>query len=247
MLAGSLGCTIERIHTHIGSGSDPEVWKKVAVMSLDIVARCGDVTTLNLGGGHKVARMEDEVATDLQEVGSPVRDAFIAFAQETGRELHLEVEPGTCLVANAGALLARVQDTVDTGDDGYRFLRSDTGMTEILRPSLYGAQHPIQLIPQTERAEEPGGPTVIVGHCCESGDLLTPAPGDPEGLQPRDLAGARIGDLLLISGTGAYCSSMATGNYNSFPLCAEVMTSADRATRLIRKRQSLDQILANEC
>ena len=176
-------------------------------MSLDIVARCGDVTTLNLGGGHKVARMDDEVATDLQEVGIPVREAFEAFAAETGRELHLEIEPGTSLVANAGALLARVQDIVDTGAEGYRFLRSDTGMTEILRPSLYGAQHPIELIPAIDRPEEPGGPTVIVGHCCESGDLLTPAPGDPEGLQPRDLPGARIGDLLLIGGTGAYCSA----------------------------------------
>ena len=73
-----------------------------------------------------------------------------------------------------------------TGSEGYRFIKLDAGMTEILRPSLYGAQHPIHIVPepgQIDRREI--CPQVVVGHCCESGDLLTPAPGDPETLSPR--------------------------------------------------------------
>ena len=89
--------TVERIHTHIGSGSDPEVWKKVAAMSLDLVRAFPTVHTLNLGGGYKVARMSDEKATDLREIGEPVKQLFEDFAQETGRELKLEIEPGTFL------------------------------------------------------------------------------------------------------------------------------------------------------
>ena len=64
-------------------------------MSLDLVRAFPSVHTLNLGGGFKVARMPDEVATDLQEIGQSVKAIFKEFADETGRKLKLEVEPGT--------------------------------------------------------------------------------------------------------------------------------------------------------
>ena len=76
--------------------------------------------------------------------------------------------------------------------------------------------------------------------------MLTPAPGSPEALQPRLLPETRIGDLVVLGGAGAYCSSMAAKNYNSFPEAAEVMISENGSAELIRKRQSLDQITQNE-
>jgi len=240
--------TVERIHTHIGSGSDPAVWQKVAGMSLDLVRKFSEVHTLNLGGGFKTARMADEVSTDLQEVGAPVKAAFEAFAQEAGREIKLEIEPGTFLVANSACILSTIQDIVETGDAGYTFLRLNAGMTEILRPSLYGAQHPIVVV-QSNGELPPSGDTksyMVVGHCCESGDILTPTPGDPEGLAPRELAKAAVGDICVIEGAGAYCSGMSAKNYNSFPEVAEVLVESG-APRLIRKRQTLDQMLENEC
>src|SRR5699024_6891572 len=152
----------------------------------------------------------------------------------------------TFLVANAGAIVSTVQDIVDTGSAGHTFLKLDTGMTEILRPSLYGAQHPLIVVPANENKTRETATSLVVGHCCESGDILTPAPDQPEVLQPRPLTKAEHGDLLVIEGTGAYCSSMPAKNYNSFPEAPEILRRADGTFGLIRKRQTLDQMLANE-
>ncbi|MGJ8640171.1 MAG: diaminopimelate decarboxylase [Opitutaceae bacterium] len=233
-----------RIHTHIGSGSDPKVWQKVSSMSLDLVRQFPDVVSLNLGGGFKVARMADEVSTDLQECGAPVAELFREFAAETGREIRLEIEPGTFLVANACSVLSKVQDLVSTGADGYEFIKLDMGMTEVLRPSIYGAQHPIFIL-QPETATETQQ-YMIVGHCCESGDILTPAPGDPELLATRELPTTKIGDLCVVDGAGAYCAAMSTKNYNSFPEAAEVLLDTNQQAHLIRKRQAPADLWSNE-
>ncbi len=86
----------------------------------------------------------------------------------------------------------------------------------------------------------------MVGPCCESGDLLTPARGDPEELLPRRLPLPRRGDLAVVGGAGAYCSSMAARNYNSFPAAPEVLRTADGGTRLLRRRQTLEDVLREE-
>lgn len=241
------GLTLERIHTHIGSGSDPVIWQKAALHSLALVRRFETVETLDFGGGYKVARVAGEKTTDLQSCGAPVRDAIAQLAKETGRELHFEIEPGTYLVANAGAILSRVQDLTDTGATGRKFIKLDTGMTDLLRPSLYGAQHPIFLVKKSGR-EIPTETEnyVVVGHCCESGDLVSCAPGQPETLSEKTFSRAEIGDYCIIGGAGAYCAAMSTKNYNSFPESAEVMIGNDGQARLIRRRQTLEQILQNE-
>jgi diaminopimelate decarboxylase len=237
-----------RIHTHIGSGSDPEVWLKVALMNFQLVEQFESVTILNLGGGYKVGRMPDEVSTDLQVIGKPVREAFEAFAEKTGRKIHCEIEPGTFLMANAGGLLAEVHDLVNTGEQGYHFIKLNTGMTELLRPSIYGAQHPIDIFSGRASEKDAGKSQdyVVVGHCCESGDILTPAPGDPELLATRSFSDVQIGDLVLIGGTGAYASAMTPKHYNSYPEAAEVLIETSGQTRLIRKRQILESIWENE-
>ncbi|MAV39645.1 MAG: diaminopimelate decarboxylase [Puniceicoccaceae bacterium] len=243
---------VKRIHTHIGSGSDPEVWLKVALMNFQLVEQFASVHTLNLGGGYKVGRMPNEVSTDLQVIGKPVREAFEAFAEKTGREIHCEIEPGTFLTANAGGILAEVHDLVHTGSEGYQFIKLNTGMTELLRPSIYGAQHPITIFSsETARAEAANSNSeeqayVVVGHCCESGDILTPAPGDPELLAPRNFSSVALGDLVLIGGTGAYASAMTPKHYNSYPEAAEVLLGSDGEARLIRQRQALESLWENE-
>lgn len=233
------------MHTHIGSGGDPEVYKHCAGLSLEIAAKLPDIERLSVGGGFKVGRMPGEVSADLAEIGHAVKADFEAFADQHGRRLHMEIEPGTFLVARAGVILASVIDVVDTGPGGFRFLKTDTGMTEFLRPNLYGAQHPLEVVPLEggERGEED---YVVVGHCCESGDMMTPAPADPETLAPRRLTQAVAGDAFVVGGAGAYCAGLAASNYNSFPQAPEVLVDRAGRPRLIRARQTLDQVLANE-
>ena len=233
------------LHSHIGSGSDPQVWQHCARLTLGIAARLPRVQRVNLGGGFKVGRMAGESTTDLQTASQPIAEEFERFAREHDRRLHLEIEPGTFLVANAAALVCTAIDVIDTGADGYHFIKVDSGMTEILRPGMYGAQHPIVVVPA--QSEERGQQQyLVVGHCCESGDILTPEPDNPEGLETRLLTEARIGDAVVIGGSGAYCSAMSAKNYNSFPEAAEVLQSRDGSLQLIRRRQTLDQLLANE-
>jgi len=232
------------LHTHIGSGADPEVWARVARLNLETVRGLPDVHTLNMGGGFKIARVPGEKQTDLQVTGAVVAHSLEAFAAETGRKLKLEIEPGTYLAAQSGAVVATVQDMAATGEGGYNFLKLDTGMTELMRPSLYGAQHGIRVYPQNDTGRVL--PYLVVGHCCESGDILTPAPGDPEGLLSRELPEAAIGDLCVIEGAGAYCAAMSAKNYNSFPEAPELLLHEDGSLAIIRRRQSLAQIVENE-
>jgi len=189
--------------------------------------------------------MDYEDHADLQAIGSRLVPEFKSFAASQGRELRLEIEPGAYLTANAGVMLCSVTDVVDTGDEGYAFIKTDAGMNDIMRPALYGAQHPITLLPATSRNGEHAD-YLIVGHCCESGDILSPEPGNPEGLKTRSLHRAEVGDLLTVGGAGAYCASMSAKNYNSFPEAPEVLLTKEGTIKLIRRRQTMEHMLENE-
>ena len=217
-LAKENSVTIDRLHIHIGSGADPVMWGIVMDTALDIASVMPDVTSLDIGGGFKVHRYGDEKEADMNEIASVFSQKLTEFKGTTGRKILLEVEPGTWLVAHAGTIIATVDDIVDTGPDGHTFLRLNTGMNDIIRPSMYGAQHPIEILNTSTKMQE----YVVVGHNCETGDILTPAPSDPEGLEPRLLSEAKIGDNIAIYDAGAYCASFSASGYNSFPNAAEV-------------------------
>lgn len=129
------------------------------------------------------------------------------------------------------------------------FLKMDAGMTDVLRPSLYGAIHPLTIFPASGDSNDVGDDSesvVVVGHCCESGDLMTPKEGEPEAIGERELRKAEIGDIIVMDGSGAYCSGMSTKNYNSFPEAPEVLVGDNGEVDLIRARQPVEQIWANE-
>ncbi len=222
-IAADSGSKITRLHTHIGTGTNPAKWEEAEAISLDLVKQFPDVTTLDLGGGFKVAYMESEPSADMNEIGERLAKKLQQFAEQTGRKLHLEIEPGKFLVAGAGILLAEVIDTSDTGKDGHVFLRTNTGMNDLLRPGIYGAQHPLITVKKDGSLPPENEEVVVVGHNCESTDVLTPYPGDPERLKPRLMGKAEIGDYIAIGMTGAYGASMATHGYNSYPSAKEIL------------------------
>jgi diaminopimelate decarboxylase len=213
------GLVIDRVHIHVGSGADPSIWGTVMDKALDIVRMMPDVVTLDIGGGYKISRDLNEPEADMAQITSVFSERLATFASETGRKLHLELEPGTWLVGHAGILLSEVMDIVDTGRDGFSFLKVNTGMNDILRPSLYGAQHQIKVL--TGKMEQID--YVVVGHNCETGDVLTPAPGNAEMFVPRTMNKADIGDYIAIYDVGAYCASFSTKGYNAFPPAKEVL------------------------
>lgn len=234
---------LKRVHLHIGSGSDSKKQKGAALKGLEIVEQFSSVEILNLGGGIKIARMNYEKQTDIKELSMPTAKAIEEFAQRTGRQIKLEIEPGGSAIGNEEYIVGTVKDVVTTGE--YDFIKLDTGMTDNARISMYGAQHPLNLISMSDEARSLRD-YVVVGSCCESGDILTCKAGEPEELAPRTFPEAKPGDLMIVGGSGAYCSSMATFNYNSKQRSPEYLVRENCNIDMIRKRQELEDIWKDE-
>ena len=162
----------------------------------------------------------------------------------------MEIEPGTYIVANSGFAVTRVIDKKSTSRSN--FIIIDGGMEMNSRPLLYGSRHPVYIVAgdgarvmSSEFDAVAGGyEAVVAGKCCESGDCQTLHPDGHS--VPRVMAEPEIGDIAVIGGVGAYCSSMSPFNYNSHTQIPEVLFTADGEMRLIRKRQTLGQMLENE-
>lgn len=233
--------TLKTIHLHIGSGSDPKKQKKAIKEGLKLVKNFPTVTTLDMGGGFKVGDMSNEYSTDIKEIGQTMISELKNFKKETNREILLELEPGTALVAKAGYILTEIIDIVTTGTKGEKFLKVNGGMTMNARISMYGAQHPIIVIPE-DKNKRNIEQYVVVGTCCESGDTLTVRPLKPGYIAPRQMLEAKLGDLLVLGRAGAYCSSMSPMNYNSHQMYPEVLVRSNGQIDNIRIKQPLEDI-----
>lgn len=244
------GLRLTRLHTHIGSGHHWDVLVRAVQLLLDFAREIPDVTVLNLGGGYRVKALLSDPAYDHSEWADVVAEELRRFAAETGRELHLELEPGTYLMANAGSIVTQVIDVASTGEEadgaGHTFLKIDGGLTEIVRPSYYGAAHPLVSVPASGPERDAIESYCVAGHCCIAGDVLTTRMGDVEQLDPVPLPHTERGDYVVIERGGGYCSSMAMKNFNSYPEAPEVLRRRDRSFELIRARQTLDQMIGNE-
>jgi diaminopimelate decarboxylase len=244
-----------QVHVHIGSGGDPEMWRDNIDRELDITEKYfPDVQTVNLGGGFKEARMPDETAADIQDLGAYAKARFKNFEKRTGRKLHMGIEPGTYIAANAGYLVTSVIDRKWSGPTGFEFIILDAGMESNTRPLLYGSRHPFYLVSKEGKLLSSEFDLnamkyeldyrVIVGRCCESGDSQSL---DYQGhIIPRKIADPDVGDYVVIGGAGAYCAAMSLKNYNSLPHAPEVLFRENGEFQLIRRKQTLDQILENE-
>ncbi|MDP2090068.1 MAG: diaminopimelate decarboxylase [Candidatus Gracilibacteria bacterium] len=233
---------ISKIHIHIGSENTPESWTNSANIGLDFVRQFPNVTTLDMGGGFKMAIMPYEKTADLQAIGKSVAEKFTEFYNETGRKIHLELEPGKYMVINSGCVVAKVDSIVNTGINGYKFIRTNTGMTEMPRVAMYGVQQPITIINDSIEKDY----YVVVGHCCESGDILTTKLYDQEVIETVELNKASVGDIIVFDGTGAYNSSMSMKNYNSFPEAGEILIRKSGEIVEIRKREKPEDVWRNE-
>ncbi len=253
--ASDNGIMFTQVHVHIGSGGDPELWRQNIDLELGYIEKYfPHAQTVSFGGGLKEARMPHEKAADINALGLYAKRQIESFYEKTGRKLLMEIEPGTFIAANMGYVVTTVRDKKKTGDSGLCFAIVDGGMDVNARPLLYGSQHPFYVISKdgrllsSEFSPETSSSTerdmMVVGTCCESGDSL--CLDSHANSAPRKIAEPEIGDVIVIGGAGAYCSAMTPFNYNSHTQIPEVLLMRDGQLKLIRKRQTLEQIVMNE-
>lgn len=237
------GLKLVGLHMHIGSGVDYSHLQEVCGAMVNLVrtahAAGHDLHAISAGGGLSIPYRSGDPVVDTQHYHG-LWDAARQQAEAiVGHQLGLEIEPGRFLVAESGVLLGQVRASKNAGSN--HFVLVDTGFNELMRPSMYGSYHAMSVLRRdgSTAAEQP---TVVAGPLCESGDVFTQ--GDGGVVLPRDLPAAQVGDLLVIHDTGAYGASMSS-NYNTRPLIAEVLVDGGQA-RLIRRRQTVDELLALE-
>jgi diaminopimelate decarboxylase len=237
------GLKLVGLHMHIGSGVDYSHLQEVCGAMVNLVrtahAAGHDLHAISAGGGLSIPYRSGDPVVDTQHYHG-LWDAARQQAEAiVGHKLGLEIEPGRFLVAESGVLLGQVRATKNAGNN--HFVLVDTGFNELMRPSMYGSYHAMSVL-RRDGSQGASQPTVVAGPLCESGDVFTQ--GDGGVVLPRDLPAAQVGDLLVIHDTGAYGASMSS-NYNTRPLIAEVLVDGGQA-RLIRRRQTVDELLALE-
>ena len=237
------GLKLVGLHMHIGSGVDYSHLQEVCGAMVNLVrtahAAGHDLHAISAGGGLSIPYRSGDPVVDTQHYHG-LWDAARQQAEAiVGHKLGLEIEPGRFLVAESGVLLGQVRATKNAGNN--HFVLVDTGFNELMRPSMYGSYHAMSVL-RRDGSTAAEHPTVVAGPLCESGDVFTQ--GDGGVVLPRDLPAAQVGDLLVIHDTGAYGASMSS-NYNTRPLIAEVLVDGGKA-RLIRRRQTVDELLALE-
>jgi len=217
------------VHIHIGSQIttvDPLRRAAQSLVSLALQLRDDGFALehVDLGGGLGIAYEGRPIIQPTDYAG-----AVVPELRRVG--LPVVLEPGRAVVGRAGALIGRIVDT-KCFPDGRKFAVLDAGMTELMRPALYGSFH--RIVPVVPRS---GGEAAwdIVGPICESSDVFG---------RDRALPPLQVDDLVAILDTGAYGSAMSS-NYNRHLLPAEVLVD-DGKWSVIRRRQTLDDVLALE-
>jgi diaminopimelate decarboxylase len=229
MMRDRQGLEIVGLHSHVGSQIvDLTPLRRAAEALVTLARELRDdaivVDHLDIGGGLGVS-YDGTPAPSAREYA----DAILPAIRPSG--LTLIMEPGRNIIAPAGALVSRVVDVKDQ-PGGKLFVILDAGMTELLRPMLYGAFHRIVAV---ERSDADEVVCDVVGPLCESSDTLG---------NDRALPRPRPGDLMAVLDTGAYGAVMAS-NYNRRTMAAEVLVQ-NNGWSVIKRRQTIDDLLALE-
>jgi diaminopimelate decarboxylase len=217
---GDAGLELCGLHAHIGSQIfELGAFERIA----EVLANLGEWPLLNLGGGLGIAYTTADAPPSIEEYV----DALLRRAPQGVTVL---CEPGRSLVGNAGVTIYSV-GTVKRVGGARTYVAVDGGMSDNLRPMLYGARY------DAEIADRFGGndPCTIAGMHCESGDIL---------VQDALLDDPRPGDVLVIPATGAYGHAMAN-NYNAVPR-PPVIFCRDGEARVVVRRETYDDLTLRE-
>ena len=217
----SAGLEVRGLHAHIGSQIlDVDVFEKLG----ELLAAMGEFPLLNLGGGLGIAYTAEDRPP-------PIEEYVEALVRHVPDGVTVLCEPGRALVGNAGVTVYTV-GTVKRIPDVRTYVSVDGGMSDNLRPMLYGARYEAEIADRFSGSEV----CTIAGMHCESGDVLV-----------RDVAlnDPCVGDILVIPATGAYAYAMAN-NYNAVPR-APVIFCRDGEARVVVRRETYEDLTLRDC
>lgn len=224
------GIKIDGLHMHTGSDIlDANAFLLAADILLNTASNFKYLEYIDFGSGFKVPYKDEDIETDIEEVGERISERFNQFCKDYGRDLALVFEPGKFLVSQSGYFF--VKATVVKPTPSTVFIGVDSGLNHLIRPMMYGSYHRIENISYPQ-----GKPRfyTVVGNICET---------DTFGSN-RKIASVEEGDVLCLFNAGAYGFSMAS-NYNSRFRPAEVLVHNGK-DYLIRKRETMQDILRNQ-
>jgi diaminopimelate decarboxylase len=229
----------EGLHVHVGSQL---LDLGAALMAVDWMttfaararAEMGwELRTIDLGGGLGVPTSPDDPGLTIEQFVRGLLDELERACEQQGLPLpQVVLEPGRSLVARAGVTLYTV-GSVKRAATGTTWVAVDGGISDNPRPALYGARYTALLANRAD--DHPAGAYAVAGKHCESGDVL---------IERVELPEPRRGDILAVPSTGGYTLAMGS-NYNAVPRPAAVLVG-DGASRVIRRRETVDDLLALE-
>ncbi|MCA9529350.1 MAG: diaminopimelate decarboxylase [Myxococcales bacterium] len=228
---------LDGVACHIGSQlGAPAPLEEAVTLLARFAVRChaagATLRSIDVGGGWPMAYGNEAAPYPPESAFGAAIERGLRAGGALDLDLEVVTEPGRALVGDAGVLLTRVLYNKDRGDR--RFVIVDAGMSDLIRPSLYGAYHAIVPVRAPSASEAPRR-VDVVGPICESGDFFA---------KDRALPEVEPGALLAIRGAGAYGREMAS-TYNARPPAAEVLVVDDRH-RVVRRRAPVESLWAEE-
>ncbi|MEA2132879.1 MAG: diaminopimelate decarboxylase [Solirubrobacteraceae bacterium] len=226
-LGATSWAVVTGIHMHIGSQLFDLAPYREAIAA---IAALGDFDGYDLGGGLAVPYTAEHRTPSVEEWVAGVVDAAHDLLGARGKKL--TIEPGRALVANAGVTLYTVE-SVKRRESVW--VAVDGGMSDNLRPMLYGAPYSADVADRLGSDAEPGERCHLAGKHCESGDVIA------WGVRLRD---PRPGDVVVTPVTGAYGHAMAN-NYNGVPRPPVILCAGGEA-RVAVRRETLEDLVARD-
>ncbi|POR02069.1 diaminopimelate decarboxylase [Alkalispirochaeta sphaeroplastigenens] len=251
--ARDLGARRFGLHTMVASNElNPDYFVETARILFELVVelKAGlgiDIEFVNLGGGIGIPYRPEQKAVDYQILSRGIETAYQEIIVSAGLDpVRVVTENGRVVTGPYGWLVTRVRHKKETYK---RYLGVDATMADLMRPGMYGAYHhitvPGKALPEKsllegtpeQGPEKTGSAPVnvwdVTGSLCENNDKFA---------LDRELPEVEVGDLLVIHDTGAHGHAMGF-NYNGKPRCAEVLLRSDRSVRLIRRAETVDDVL----
>lgn len=226
-------------HCHIGSQIFEEIsFLNTVDVMVDFIEKVEKkfkypITTLNLGGGFGIYYTEGDKPVDLSSLLPKVLKRIKTLKKNKNISLNkVLIEPGRAIVGNAGTTLYSVGGIKNTYG-GKKYIFIDGGMTDNIRPALYGANYSVDIATKMNSIKD--DVCDIAGKCCESGDIIA---------IDKNIQRATVSDIVAVYSTGAYTYSMAS-NYNRLRRPAVVFVK-DGESQLVIRRESYEDLIRND-